>query len=107
MRSSKDANARQRRSEAELLESTASDGMTFADRLADGQCRPKFASQAAADCAVGERVSAKGGVESAELGRNRPQITGNVGNPLNRDGRHGDLRPKINLPSITAAYRWL
>jgi hypothetical protein len=79
-----------------MLENKASEGMTFTDRLADGQCRPKFASEAAATAPVGERGKREGRVEAAELGRNGPQIAGNAGNPLNKDGRQPGLRVQIH-----------
>jgi hypothetical protein len=75
-----------------MLENKASDGMTFADWLADGTMPTEVRFAGCGDCAVGERAKREGRVVSAELGRNRPQMTGNVGNPLNKNGRHRRIR---------------
>lgn len=90
-----------------MLENKASDGMTFADWLADGTMPTEVRFAGCGDCAVGERAKREGRVVSAELGRNRPQMTGNVGNPLNKDGRQGGFGASVDLLSINACYRWL
>lgn len=59
-----------------MREDKAPDGMTFGDRLADGQCRPNFSSQAAVTAPVASGQSAQGGLKppnKGEIGLKSPK----------------------------------
>ncbi|WP_210179347.1 hypothetical protein, partial [Rhizobium sp. WYCCWR10014] len=43
---------------------------------------------------------------STDPSRNLPKRPETQGFPVIQGDRHADLRPEINLPSITSTYRW-